>query len=78
MTMGSYGGTTTIEEAQQIEATELKFGLERDLQIALRQSIKSLEAGLRIADGGKERTVEGFRFLISPPKTRQVASSFLN
>jgi hypothetical protein len=40
MTRGSYAGTKTIEEAEQIEeATELKFGLERDLQIALRQNI---------------------------------------
>jgi hypothetical protein len=70
MTMGSYGGTTTLEEVEQIEeAAELKFGLERDLQNALRQSIELLEIGLRIVDGGKERTVEGFRFDITAEDT---------
>jgi RecB family endonuclease NucS len=68
--MGSYGGTKTIEEAEQIEeATELKFGLERDLEIALRENIEALEPGLRIVDGGKQRTVDGFRLDITAEDT---------
>jgi endonuclease len=34
------------------------FGLERDLQLALRANIQQLEAGLVIADGGAEARVE--------------------
>ncbi len=34
------------------------FSRERDLQHALRANIKQLEAGLTIADGGKERIVK--------------------
>ena len=44
---------TEIEEAH-----EITFGLERDLQLALRQNIEQLESGLKITDGGKERTTE--------------------
>lgn len=36
------------------ESAELKFGLERDLQLALRADIGQLEAGLSIIDGGTE------------------------
>ena len=42
-------------------ASELTFGLERDLQSALRSNIEQLEAGLRIIDRGKERTTEAGR-----------------
>jgi hypothetical protein len=35
-----------------------RIGLERDLQAALRAHIDQLEAGLRIIDGGTERSVE--------------------
>ncbi len=38
-----------------------RFGLERDLQRALRYNIEQLEPGLKITDGGKERTVQGGR-----------------
>jgi hypothetical protein len=70
MTMGSYGVAKTVEEAGQFEeATELKFGLERDLENALRQNIEALEAGLRIADGGNQRTVDGFRLDITAEDT---------
>jgi hypothetical protein len=66
MTMGSYRDAKAVEEAEQIdEATELKFGLERDLENALRKNIGALEAGLRIVDGGKQRTVDGFRLDIT-------------
>lgn len=39
------------------EAVETTFGLERDLQNALRSNIDQLEAGLTITDGGSERKV---------------------
>jgi len=52
-------------EAQQEEAEEIIFGLERDLQAALRRNIEQLEAGLKIVDGGSERTVEGGRIDIT-------------
>ena len=49
--MGSYGRGDSEDGAEQIEnAAELKFGLERDLQIALQ---------------GKEKSVEGYRFDIT-------------
>jgi hypothetical protein len=43
------------------EMVELTFGLERDLQSALRQNIEQLETGLRIVDGGRERTTPAGR-----------------
>ncbi|MCY3656287.1 MAG: endonuclease NucS [Chloroflexi bacterium] len=57
------GGTSTDQagdaSAQDDEtAADLKFGLERDLQHALRSNIEQLESGLKIVDGGKERVVE--------------------
>jgi RecB family endonuclease NucS len=39
--------------------------LERDLQKALRTNIEQLEPGLKIADGGTERTVEAGRIDIT-------------
>lgn len=36
------------------ESAELKFGLERDLQVALRSDISQLERGMSIIDGGSE------------------------
>jgi len=63
MTMGTYGGIPTdeAETDELIEASETTFGLERDLQQALRQNISQLEDGLRIVDGGKERVTEAGR-----------------
>lgn len=49
---GGSGVSVEIEEA--ITTT---FGLEKDLQQALRANIGQLEDGLRITDGGKERKV---------------------
>ena len=43
------------------EAEEITFGLERDLQSALRANIQQLEPGLRITDEGKERSTEAGR-----------------
>lgn len=59
-TRGSYGTSTTGPvnggTAERIEAAEqTTFGMERDLQRALRANIAQLESGLRILDGGKER-----------------------
>lgn len=50
------------EEAEEvIAAAETTFGLERDLQSALRINIQQLEAGLQVIDGGKEqRVTSGF------------------
>lgn len=50
------------EEVDEIEeAEEITFGLERDLQNALRRNIEQIELGLEIVDDGKERTVEAGR-----------------
>jgi RecB family endonuclease NucS len=63
-TMGTYGGNTTSEALttddleEAADAADLKFGLERDMQNALRGSIAQLDPSLRIVDGGKERHVE--------------------
>jgi RecB family endonuclease NucS len=60
--MGSYEMDTSKEEADELlEATEATFGLERDLQEALRKNIEQLEAGLSTTDGGKEMTIEAGR-----------------
>ncbi len=51
---------TEVEENEDEaeEAQELTFGLEKDLQRALRRSIQTLEQGLTITDGGRERHTE--------------------
>jgi hypothetical protein len=41
----------------QSESDRQKFGLERDMQAALRKNIEALEAGLQITDDGAERAV---------------------
>ncbi|MBY6047306.1 endonuclease NucS domain-containing protein [Vannielia litorea] len=40
-----------------LEAAEARFGLEADLQTALRANISQLEKGMTIADGGSEQRV---------------------
>jgi hypothetical protein len=63
MTMGAYGEGPEIDQiAEAIDAT---FGLERDLQLALRKHIDQLEPGLKIADSGKEQVVESGRIDIT-------------
>ncbi|PKB72694.1 MAG: hypothetical protein BZY75_05565 [SAR202 cluster bacterium Io17-Chloro-G7] len=47
------------------DAEAITFGLERDLQSALCTHINQLEPGLRIVDGGSERTVESGRIDIT-------------
>jgi RecB family endonuclease NucS len=44
-------------ESEVDEAFEAKFGLEHDLQMALRKNMEQLEHGLKIIDGGKEQHV---------------------
>lgn len=63
MTMGTYSASPEAEEI--IEATETTFGLEKDLQKALRANIEQLEEGLKIIDGGKERVTESGRIDIT-------------
>ena len=41
-----------------VDAIEATFGLERDLQHALRDNIEQLEHGLKVTDGGKEQKVD--------------------
>ena len=52
-------------EQEAANAVETTFGLERDLQLALRKNIEQLEQGLRIADNGKELAVESGRIDIT-------------
>jgi len=67
-TMGTYD---TLEEAdidgstgelpEVASAANLKFGLERDMQNALRAHIEQLDPDLTIVDDGRERAVNGGR-----------------
>ncbi|MCX7096546.1 MAG: endonuclease NucS [Methylococcales bacterium] len=61
----------TLENSLEEEAEEIIFGLERDLQMALRRNIEQLEDGLKIIDAGKERTVEGGRIDITAEDKEQ-------
>jgi hypothetical protein len=59
---------TRREPAPAIQVTDseqIKFGLERDLQRALRINITHLEQGLRVIDGGAEQTVKAGRIDIT-------------
>jgi hypothetical protein len=55
----------TQTEEELAEADEITFGLERDLQAALRSNIAQLEPGLTIIDGGKERVTDAGRIDIT-------------
>lgn len=59
VTMGTYRTSTQDEKVE--DALETTFGLESDLQKALRSNIDQLEPGLTITDGGKESTVQSGR-----------------
>ncbi|HXC27989.1 MAG TPA: endonuclease NucS domain-containing protein [Stellaceae bacterium] len=61
---GSDGGAPDTE-AEVASAVDTAFGLERDLQLALRRSIEQLEPGLMITDGGREQTVASGRIDIT-------------
>jgi hypothetical protein len=68
MTMGTYGGAgdgATAAEAEVASAVDTAFGLERDLQLALRRSIEQLEPGLTIIDSDREQTVASGRIDIT-------------
>jgi RecB family endonuclease NucS len=53
------------EDDDVFEVEEITFGLERDLQAALRANISQLEPDLRIIDDGRERTTEAGRIDIT-------------
>jgi RecB family endonuclease NucS len=53
------------DEALVDDAIAGKFGLESDLQEALRDNIGQLEAEMKVIDGGKEKTVESGRIDIT-------------
>ena len=59
-----------VSAGQMIDEPQIKFGLERDLQRALRTNIAQLDAGLRIVDGGVEQTVESGRIDITAEDDR--------
>lgn len=58
LTRGTYEQVRNAEALNELEeSTETTFGLERDLQSALRRHIDDLEQGLFVIDDGKERKV---------------------
>lgn len=59
----------TTSDELEIGEPEIRFGLERDLQRALRTNIAQLEPGLIITDGGSEKTVEAGRIDITTEDT---------
>lgn len=58
-------GEESENEEEFLEAEEITFGLERDLQQALRANISQLEEGLVIIDDGSEKTTEAGRIDIT-------------
>jgi RecB family endonuclease NucS len=54
-----------LSGAEDEDVSEVTFGLERDLQIALRANIEQLENGLKIVDGGVERITQAGRIDIT-------------
>jgi RecB family endonuclease NucS len=65
MTMGTYRSGEAAEAEAVADAVDTAFGLERDLQLALRRSIEQLEPGLTIIDGDREQTVASGRIDIT-------------
>jgi hypothetical protein len=66
---GSYimrlgAGVPTVD-GDTADAIETTFGLERDLQLALRKNIQQLEPGLKIVDENKEQIVDSGRIDIT-------------
>jgi hypothetical protein len=59
LTKGSSLSEADVEEIE--DAADLKFGLERDMQDALRGNIDQLDPSLHIVDEGRERYVEAGR-----------------
>jgi hypothetical protein len=58
-------GGETSDEDEIADAIGTRFGLERDLQSALRERIGQLEPGLTVIDGNKERSVPSGRIDIT-------------
>lgn len=58
------------EESEEVaEAVTLTFGLEKDMQEALRKNLSQLEPGLTVIDGGNERKVDaGFIDILARDK----------
>jgi hypothetical protein len=54
-------GRPSIEAKEVVEAMDTTFGLERDLQRAIRANIGQIDTNLHIVDGGKELTVSSGR-----------------
>ena len=54
-----------ISEKEILEAEEITFGLERDLQKVLRANISQLDPDLTVIDGGQERSTEAGRIDIT-------------
>src|SRR5262245_23875392 len=76
LTMGRYtdypsSAASDAQTDELIEAAEITFGLERDLQMALRSNIEQLEPGLEIIDGGKERITEAGRIDITARDSKE-------
>lgn len=67
VSMGTYGdaGGAAESEVEVAKAMDTAFGLERDLQMALRRNIEQLEPGLTISDADKEQTVPSGRIDIT-------------
>jgi len=60
-----------LSPEEAIEAADVTFGLERDLQAALRANIDQLESGLMVIDDGKERVTEAGRIDITAKDSRE-------
>jgi Endonuclease NucS len=67
ISMGTYGESCEGADAETevASAVDTAFGLERDLQMALRRNIEQLETGLTIIDGDREQTVASGRIDIT-------------
>jgi Endonuclease NucS len=65
ITMGTYADASAAASDLDVadlddaaDAADLKFGLERDMQEALRRNIHQLDSRLRVVDEGREKHVE--------------------
>lgn len=67
ISMGTYGETDGMPEAEAevASAVDTAFGLERDLQMALRRNIEQLEEGMTVIDGDREQAVTSGRIDIT-------------
>ncbi len=65
VSMGTYREGGGTEEDDVADAVDTAFGLERDLQMALRRNIEQLEPGLTISDDDKEQIVPSGRINIT-------------